>query len=87
MRSTDGLLPCTRMCMQKKKNCQQRDCRKWIDFSIDYNCCLVSVYENGNMTLREVADRLGVSFARVKQIESAALKKIKKRMPSLRMFF
>tara|TARA_Y100000592_G_scaffold15530_1_gene22774 strand:- start:6618 stop:6740 length:123 start_codon:yes stop_codon:yes gene_type:complete len=29
------------------------------------------------MTLREIGDRLKISFARVKQIESGALKKIK----------
>ena len=28
------------------------------------------------MTLREVADRIGVSFVRIKQIEDKALKKI-----------
>jgi DNA-directed RNA polymerase sigma subunit (sigma70/sigma32) len=31
------------------------------------------------MTLREVAERLGISFARVKQIETQAMNKIKKR--------
>jgi DNA-directed RNA polymerase sigma subunit (sigma70/sigma32) len=31
------------------------------------------------MTLRQVAERIGISFARVKQIESQALIKIRKR--------
>ena len=44
----------------------------------EFNCCLVSIYENGQMTLRQIGDRLGISFARVKQIETEALKKIKK---------
>jgi DNA-directed RNA polymerase sigma subunit (sigma70/sigma32) len=30
------------------------------------------------MTLREVAERIGVSFARIKQIETKALQKLKK---------
>lgn len=87
MRSKDGLSSCSRICMHKKQLCPEKDCRKWIDFPEDYNCCLISIYEHGNMTLREVADRLGISFARVKQIESAALEKIKKRTPTLRLFF
>ena len=87
MRSKDGLMTCSRECMNKKTQCSKTECRKWIDFPSDFNCCLVSVYEHGNMTLREVADRLGISFARVKQIESAALEKLKKRTPSLRLFF
>ena len=36
----------------------------------------MAIYENGPMTLREIGERLGISFARVKQIEKAALKKI-----------
>tara|TARA_Y100000310_G_scaffold342423_2_gene445626 strand:- start:440 stop:586 length:147 start_codon:yes stop_codon:yes gene_type:complete len=40
---------------------------------------LIAIYENGRMTLREVAERLGISFARVKQIETQALEKLKKR--------
>jgi hypothetical protein len=87
MRSKDGLMACSRECMNKKTKCSRVDCRKWIDYPADFNCCLISVYEHGSMTLREVADRLGISFARVKQIESAALEKLKKRTPSLRLFF
>ena len=53
--------------------------RFWIDFKDEQNCTLISIYENGRMTLREVAERLGISFARVKQIETRAMEKIKKR--------
>lgn len=73
----DGLLPCSRTCQNKNVDCPNDQCRHWIDFSEDYNCCLISIYENGPMTLRKIADRIGLSFARVKQIETAALKKIK----------
>jgi len=34
--------------------------------------------ENG-LPLRDVADRMGVTYVRVHQIESAAVKKVKKR--------
>ena len=73
----DGLRECSRECMKKKKQCKDTDCRLWQDYPDEYNCTLISVYENGPMTLREVADREHLSFARIKQIESAALKKLK----------
>lgn len=73
----DGLLKCSRKCRKNKTNCSQIDCKYFIDFKEDYNCCLISIYENGGMTLRQIGDRLGISFARVKQIETIALKKMK----------
>jgi DNA-directed RNA polymerase sigma subunit (sigma70/sigma32) len=39
------------------------------------------------MTLREVAERLGISFARVKQIETKALNKLKKRVSLSSLLF
>ena len=79
MKHADGLLTCSRACMKEKMPCRERECRLWIDYKSEYNCSLISIYENGRMTLREVADRLGISFARVKQIETQALEKLKKR--------
>jgi hypothetical protein len=78
MRSKDGLRTCARECYRKNKSCTKIECRMWIDFPTEQNCCLISIYENGNMTLREVGDRIGVSFARIKQIQTEALLKIKK---------
>tara|TARA_A100001011_G_scaffold385744_2_gene460294 strand:+ start:8438 stop:8695 length:258 start_codon:yes stop_codon:yes gene_type:complete len=72
----DGLLSCSRECMSAKKCCKKTECRFYIDYKAEYNCVLVAIYENGPMTLREIGERLGISFARVKQIESQALKKI-----------
>ncbi len=79
MKNHDGLWKCSRQCMQHKNACSENGCKYWIDYKDDYNCTLIAIYEHGRMTLRQVADRLGISFARVKQIESAALLKIKKR--------
>ncbi len=73
----DGLRQCSRVCMKEKVECSQKECRLWIDFPKEYNCTLVSVYEHGPMTLREVAEREHLSFARIKQIETKALKKLK----------
>ena len=75
----DGLLKCSRYYMENEICCEESECRLWIDFKKEQNCCLISTYENGRMTLREVAERLGVSFARIKQIETKALEKLKKR--------
>lgn len=73
----DGLLQCSRECLKKEKVCSRIQCKHFIDYKDEYNCSLISIHKNGRMTLREVGDRLRISFARVKQIESAALKKIK----------
>ena len=75
----DGLRQCSRVCMKKKKICKESECRYFIDYEDEFNCCLISIYENGNMTLREIGERLGISFARVKQIETVALNKVKKK--------
>jgi len=72
----NGLLNCSKECMKKEKSCKKMDCKYFIEYEQEYNCSLVSIYENGPMTLREIGERIGVSFARIKQIESAALKKI-----------
>ena len=57
--------------------CDQTQCRNWMDYEGDLNCAIVCArkYENG-LSLREVADRMGVSFPRVSQIEHAAFKKL-----------
>ena len=79
--NSDGLRECSRECLSKKKCCKKKECRLWIDFPIEQNCCLISIHENGNMTLRQIGERIGVSFARIKQIETEAL--IKTRRNSL----
>ena len=86
-KNTDGLLECSRRCMQLKQACGAKDCRHWISYPNEFNCCLVSVYENGPMTLRQVAERIQLSFARIKQIETKALEKIKKRLDSFDSYF
>jgi DNA-directed RNA polymerase specialized sigma subunit len=37
---------------------------------------LIAVEKHGSMTLREVSERLGISFVRVKQIQDKAVKKL-----------
>tara|TARA_B100001250_G_scaffold388370_1_gene386573 strand:+ start:1048 stop:1299 length:252 start_codon:yes stop_codon:yes gene_type:complete len=74
----NGLRKCSMECMKNNTNCREKDCRLWIDFEDEKNCSLIAIFENGPMTLRQIGDRIGVSFARVKQIETEALRKMKK---------
>ena len=76
--NTDGLRGCAKTCLKLKEACPVKDCRLWIDYPDENNCTLVSIYINGNMTLRQIAERSGISFAMVKQIETKALEKMKK---------
>ena len=59
------------------KPCKKSECRKWIEYDEDLNCLYESIDKHGPLTLREVADRLGVSFVMIKQIEDKTLKKLK----------
>ena len=74
-----GLLNCSKKCKELKTACPVKDCKHWIEYEDEHNCALVSIYEHGPMTLRQIAERLHLSFARIKQIETKALAKIKKK--------
>tara|TARA_R110002074_G_scaffold82143_3_gene183745 strand:- start:255 stop:425 length:171 start_codon:yes stop_codon:yes gene_type:complete len=47
-----------------------------VDYPADRNCTFEVVDKHNFLTLREAAERLGISYVRVKQIEDKALKKI-----------
>ena len=76
----DDLLVFAQQCLKDKENCGASKCRYYIDYEDEYNCSLISIYENGAMSLREIAKREGLSFARIKQIQDKALIKLKKRL-------
>jgi DNA-directed RNA polymerase specialized sigma subunit len=69
---------CIKNCVLKRKNCHDKMCRSWINYKEDLNCSVWAVYKNGNMTLEQVAQRLGLSIVRVKQIQDKALEKLQK---------
>jgi len=71
---------CVELCCKHEVSCPNEDCRQWINFEEDLNCTTIAIQKHGDMTLREAADRLGISYVRVKQIEDEALKKISKRI-------
>lgn len=71
---------CCEKCLEYDVSCpiENSDCRQWIDYDDDLNCTLIAVDNNSKdpMTLREVSKRIGVSFVRVKQIQTKAVKKL-----------
>ena len=69
---------CLKACRKLKTACPEENssCRNWIDYEKEYNCLIETLEKNDDMTLRDIADRLGISFVRVKQIQDKALKKI-----------
>ena len=67
---------CCESCVKHRVSCPVKKCRYWIKHKEDLNCTLIAVEKNGPMTLREVADRLGMSFVRIKQIQDIAQEKL-----------
>lgn len=69
---------CAEICNKDNKCCDNKECRMWIDYEEDLNCTEIAVKKNGCMTLKEIGNRLGISYVRVTQIEKEALKKVQK---------
>ena len=72
------MINCAEKCLKNQSGCTERRCRLWIDYGEDFNCTAVAVNKSPEMTLSEVSKRLNVSIVRVKQIQDAALQKLKK---------
>ena len=70
----------------RNKPCEECKCRMWLDYEEDLNCTLIAVDKHGPMTLREVGDRLGISFVRVKQLQDVAHGKLATKNKKLRDF-
>lgn len=63
------------------KCCNKNNCRFWIDFPEDDNCCLISIEKNPDgLTLEEIGERLKVSHVYVSKVEAVAIDKFKKRL-------
>ena len=77
------VLPCSMECIVKRKSCEEKECRHWINYEEDNNCSLIATSKNGPMTLQQIADRLEISVVRVCQIEKEVLRKVKKRLKNI----
>ena len=73
-------LGCTQECRREKAPCKRDTCRHWIAYGDDLNCSLIAAEDHGPMTLDEISKRIGLTLVRVKQIEDAAMSKLKKRI-------
>jgi hypothetical protein len=71
-----SLRECSKCCIKNKVSCPVEDCENWLDYEDDLNCMQIAIKKNKTMTLREIAERLGLSFVRVKQIQDRAIKRI-----------
>ena len=79
--SVDCKRACVSACEEHDVSCPNSDCRHWMDNEEDLNCALVAVDKNPQgLTLRDIGERLGVSFGRICHIERAAAGKLKKKL-------
>ena len=74
------MIECAKKCIESDITCPIKDCRCWIDYKDDLNCVNIAIKNNGAMKLREIAERLNLTPARVQQIEKSVLAKLKKLM-------
>jgi hypothetical protein len=72
------LKKCYKICYEKNVSCPCENCRFWINYEKDLNCILLAIKKNGNMTLKEVANRMETSLNEVLKIEKKTIAKIKK---------
>ena len=70
------MIECLETCKKLKTSCPVKDCRYWINYESEHNCVFESIDRNNSMTLREVAERLNISYVRVKQIQDEVINKI-----------
>jgi predicted transcriptional regulator len=74
------MIECAERCAELDVSCPITECRCWIDYEEDLNCVNIAIKHNGAMKLREIAERLSLTPARVQQIEKSVLAKLKKLM-------
>lgn len=68
---------CTEACEKLNESCPNSECRNWMDYEDDLNCAIIAADKHGELTLRDISKRIGLSFVRVKQLEDSAREKIK----------
>lgn len=69
-------LKCVTECQNNNKVCTNQDCRYWLEYPKELNCMFVSIEVNGPMNLREISERIGLTFPRIQQIEKKAISKL-----------
>ena len=83
----DYVLPaCAKKCYSSGAPCNSDGCKYWIPYEKEQNCSLISIEENGAMTLEEVGERIGLSFVRISQIEKKIKEKLKQNSTFIKLF-
>lgn len=83
---------CAEKCKELNVSCPNKDCRMWIDYEQEKNCCLVSIQEKQiktagkSLTLHEVGERLDLNYLKVRQIEMSALRKLSNKIEVKQLF-
>lgn len=70
-------MKCHELCEKYKVSCPNKECRLWIEYGEDFNCTNISVQKYGKLIFQDIGKRLNLTPSRIKQIENAALKKMK----------
>ena len=70
---------CAKEAMETDCICDRQECRLWLNYNKDLNCTDISIKKHGRLGLKEVGERLGISYVRVSQIEKEAFRKLKKK--------
>ena len=73
---------CATKCYLNKQECEQKECRLYIDYPEDFNCTSIAIQKHGPMTLEQIGKRHHVSTVRAKQLLDGALSKLKKTLKS-----
>jgi hypothetical protein len=71
-------MKCDEYCELEEHICISKSCRYYITSEQDFNCCLISA-RKGPQSLREISNKIGISYVSVHQLEEKILSKLKKR--------
>lgn len=79
--------PVTRAdCAKVSRPCRWRDCRFHMGDDSPVASCVLDLADRGGMTLEECGEVFGLTRERIRQIETVALRKLKNRGVTLKMF-
>lgn len=66
------------------KNCQNKECRYWVNCAKSSNCCILLLknkeYNEDKTTLQDIGDIFKVTRMRICQIEKNAIKKLRDKL-------
>ena len=68
-------MKCYEICTNTKNNCKNAECRQWIKLENHQNCTIIAASE-GQMSLQDIGNILGVSRMRICQIEKKIIQKL-----------